>query len=301
MVGFDVVNCSRMQMARASHQSRENAARPASDAVSRGGRSSGDDPSPASGTQSIERAVRILREIAAHGPRGMRAADIAQRLGLERPTAYRILKGLAAQRMLVQDEDGKRFRLGQLIYELGLAAEPGINLRTICHPVLKELAERTGDCVFLVVRSGLESVCIDREAGTFPVRVLSLDIGVRRPLGLGAGGLALLLTMPEDEIGKVIAANARLYRDYGRLTTERLQDAIVRSRKAGFAVNDEDVIEGVSAIGLAIRPGNGGAAFAALAISGVTSRFNGRRAEVMRELSRSVKRLERKLDEHALR
>ena len=62
-----------------------------------------DGPAAGAGTQSIDRAVRILREIAAHGPQGMRATEIAARLGLERPTAYRIVKGLVAQRMLVQD------------------------------------------------------------------------------------------------------------------------------------------------------------------------------------------------------
>jgi len=255
----------------------------------------------AAGTQSIERAVRVLREIAAHGPLGMRATEIAARLGLERPTAYRIVKGLVAQRMLVQDTPGKRFRLGHLVYELGLAAEPGANLRTICRPVLKELAEATGDCVFLVVRSGLESVCLDREAGTFPVRVLTLDIGVRRPLGLGAGSLALLLTMPDAEIEHVIATNGPRYSEYGRLTPERLKKAIVRSRAAGFAVNDEDVIEGVSALGLAIRPMKGGSSFAALSISGLTSRFSGRRTKVMRQLRKAVRTLERELGEHGLR
>jgi len=240
--------------------------------------------------------VRILREIAARGPAGMRAPELAVRIGLERPTVYRILKGLVAQRMLFQDSASKCFCLGALIYELGLAAEPQLNLRGICRETLSRLAQETGDCVFLLVRSGLESVCIDREAGSFPVKALTLDIGARRPLGVGAGSLALVLTFPPEEIERVIAANTMSYGAYGHFTPERLRAALVRSRRAGYAINDEDVMDGVSGIGLGIRPDGHSPALAAISISGITTRISGaRRKDLATLLRQSVRGLERRL------
>lgn len=251
---------------------------------------------PPLGTQSIHRAVTILREIAAHGPKGLRLADIADVLELERPTAHRIVKGLVAQGMLMQDRDNKHYRLGHVVYELGLAASPHFNLKEICQTALHTLAEKSGDSVFLVVRSGLDAVCIDRIEGGYPIQARTLDIGGRRPLGVGAGSLALLMALPEPDIEQIIAANAERLGSFGRTTVERLRKAIAVSRDAGYAVNEEDVLPGVSAIGLIIRP-RYGVPYAAVSIAAIESRLSGeRREEMARLLQKEVRGLEKLLD-----
>ncbi|MEI6246808.1 MAG: hydrogenase small subunit, partial [Acidobacteriota bacterium] len=148
------------------------------------------------GTQSVHRAISILRELATKGQYGLRLVDIAGAMGLERPTAHRIVKGLMAQGMIMQDPDTRTYRLGHLVYELGLAASPHFTLRELCQPGLQRLAEKSGDSVFLLVKSGQDSVCLDRFEGSFQIKARTLDIGVRRPLGVGAGGLSLLMALP---------------------------------------------------------------------------------------------------------
>ena len=64
------------------------------------------------GTQSIERALTLLREIAAHNRGGSRLLDLATRTGLQRPTVHRMLKCLAAENMVQQDPDTHRYFLG---------------------------------------------------------------------------------------------------------------------------------------------------------------------------------------------
>ncbi|MGH8649199.1 MAG: helix-turn-helix domain-containing protein, partial [Burkholderiales bacterium] len=49
------------------------------------------------GTQSIERALTLLREIAAHNRSGSRLLDLATRTGLQRPTVHRMLKCLTTE------------------------------------------------------------------------------------------------------------------------------------------------------------------------------------------------------------
>jgi DNA-binding IclR family transcriptional regulator len=247
------------------------------------------------GTQSVHRAISILRELATRGQSGLRLVDIAAAMDLERPTAHRIVKGLMAHGMIMQDDASKRYRLGHLVYELGLAAAPHFTLRELCQPVLQRLAERTGDSAFLVVRSGQDVVCIDRVEGGFPIKARTLDIGVRRPLGVGAAGLALLMSLPEPEIEPVIELNAPRFGSFGRLTAERLRHAIAASRKAGYSINDEDVLEGVAAIGAAIQPRDG-PPYAAVSIAGIASRLSGpRRAEVAQFMLKEVRALEKKL------
>jgi len=92
--------------------------------------------------------------------------------------------------------------------------------------------------VFLIARSGYDSVCIDRREGAFPIKTFTLDVGTRRPLGAGAGGLALLLLLPDEEVDAIIAANAVRIGSYNKLTVPALLKALRRSRELGYALND---------------------------------------------------------------
>lgn len=247
------------------------------------------------GTQSIHRAVTMLREIAARGQKGLRLVELAEALDLERPTAHRIVKGLVAQGMVAQNSQTKAYRLGHVVYELGLAAAPYFNLKDLCHPTLRRLTDKTGDSVFLMVRSGLDAVCFDHLEGAYPIQARALDIGGRRPLGVGAGGLALLLCYPDDEIEHIIDVTAPRFAAFGRTTVDRLRRAIQISREVGYVVNNEDVLEGVCAIGVPIRIGRG-QPYAAISIAAVTARMTSpRREELVSLLFREVRLLEKKL------
>jgi len=248
------------------------------------------------GTQTIHRAVTMLREIAAF-QKGRRLVDIAESMGLERPTAHRIVKGLMSQGMVMQDPSTKCYRLGHVVYELGLAASPYFNLKEICQPILIRMAERTGDSVYLVARSGFDTVCIDRLEGSYPIKARTMEVGSRRPLGLGAASVALLLGMSDAEIEQVIAVNMPRMAPFGAMTGERLRQVIANSRRAGYAINDEDVLPEIAAIGAAIMP-RSGQPFAAVSIAGVTARLTGpRQDELAKMLHKEVRALARKLEE----
>ena len=146
------------------------------------------------------------------------------------------------------------------------------------------------------MRSGLDAVCIDRLEGSYPIQARTLDVGGRRPLGCGAGGLALLLELTDDEIERVIVTNTSRLASIGHMTPDRMRAAVRKSRKAGYAVNEEDVLPGVSAIGVSIRPKNG-PAYAAISIAGISARFEGaRREELAALLMKEVKVLGRRLE-----
>jgi DNA-binding IclR family transcriptional regulator len=61
-----------------------------------------------------------------------------------------------------------RYLLGHLTYELGLAAARGIDMPAIAALSLDRIARGIGDTVYLLQRSRLDAVCIDRRAGSFP-------------------------------------------------------------------------------------------------------------------------------------
>ncbi|MDA4183469.1 hypothetical protein NY815_07130, partial [Escherichia coli] len=74
------------------------------------------------------------------------------------------------------------------LHELGLLARPRYRLSDLCDGALHRLADVTQDTLYLSERSGMEAVCTNRALGDFPIKAMPLDIGIRRPLGVGAGG-----------------------------------------------------------------------------------------------------------------
>ncbi len=61
-----------------------------------------------------------------------------------------MLKALVAEGMVSRDDRARRYRLGTLVFELGLVAAPQFNLRELCAASLQRLAEATGDTAFPV-------------------------------------------------------------------------------------------------------------------------------------------------------
>ena len=255
---------------------------------------SGDEETRLTGTQSIERALTLLREIAAHNRGGSRLLDLATRTGLQRPTVHRMLKCLTFENMVQQDPDTHRYYLGPMVFELGLTATPRYNLRETCHPALTRIAEATGDTVFLTQRSGLDSVCLDRREGTFPIKTFTLEVGMRRPLGVGTGSLAILSALPEEEIEKVVGANNVRLPEYG-LNGGSLISQVKRAQKLGFAMREMPGLAGVRSVGQALR-NQGGVPFAALSVSTISSRMSEKRAsEIATLLKNETRQIERQI------
>jgi DNA-binding IclR family transcriptional regulator len=252
-------------------------------------KSTGAESARLSGTQSIERALILMREIAAHNRTGTRLLDLASRTGLQRPTVHRMLKCLTLENMVQQDPESHRYFLGPMVFELGLTAAPRFNLREICHPAMSRIAEATGDTVFLTQRSGLDAVCVDRHEGTFPIKTFTLEIGMRRPLGVGTGSLAILSALPDEEVRDIVNANAPRLPEYG-LSPASLQTQVKKAQKLGYAVREMPTLAGVRSLGHVLH-NQGGIAFAALSISAISSRMSEKRVAELAAMLKSEARL----------
>lgn len=188
----------------------------------------------ADGTQAIARAAALLRALARLEEKGFRLVDLAAALGLERPTVHRILRRLVDERLVVQNPADRTYRLGPLVYELGLVAEPPVAVHASCDASLDEIAALSGDTVFAFIASSYDVVCIDRREGSYPVKALLLPVGGRRPLGTGAGSLALLSALSEAEAGQVLTANAARLQALGEESTQSLRQMVDQGRADGF-------------------------------------------------------------------
>jgi DNA-binding IclR family transcriptional regulator len=149
-------------------------------------------------------------------------------------------------------------------------------VRDRARPALVRLAAASGDTVLLSTRHGLESVCVDREFGDFPIRANYLDIGSRRPLGAGAGSLALLAWLPTEEAETVIRlVEPALTQRYPRLPAQRVREEVRRSRENGYALLLDVVVERMGGIAVPIL-GADGRPVAAISIAALSERISSR-------------------------
>ncbi|MBX3628286.1 MAG: IclR family transcriptional regulator [Rhizobacter sp.] len=246
------------------------------------------------GTQSIQRVVGLLRELASHNRTGLRLVDLVQAAGLEQPTVHRMLKSLVAEGLVMQDAQTKRYFLGQALYEFGLAAGQRFGLRTLCEPVLESLARETGDTVFLTVRSGDEAVCLDRREGASPIKIFTLAVGDRRPLGIGAGSLALLAALPDEDVRRVITTQVPRSATLGESNAPALLERVQTTRALGYVLHDVRHFEGVRAVGVAVLDATG-QPVAALSLSTLAARLSGEllqeRLTSLRQHAKSIEHL----------
>jgi len=166
----------------------------------------------------------------------MRLGDITAASGLPSSTCFRMLNRLESEGVLERNAVTRNYLLGPLIYELGLLAQPRFQLAQRCENTLTAMAELTQDTVYLSERRGNEAVCSARALGDFPIKALTLKVGVRRPLGVGAGGLAILCALPRSEAADIIESHAERYPKLSSLTAQRVRAQILRGSESCSAL-----------------------------------------------------------------
>ena len=142
--------------------------------------------------------------------------------------------------------------MGGLAYELGLAVSRGVLDVARWRDVIDSVARRTGVTSYLMRRSGVEAVCLVKAEGTSVVRVIPVEVGQRRLLGVGAGATALLAALDAQTCERVMETITPGLRNHPRITVEVLRKAVTEARATGFAISQGRVVEESFGIGLII-------------------------------------------------
>ena len=228
------------------------------------------------GTQSLQRAMALLREVTASSGGGLSAAEMAARAHMDRMTAHRMARSLAAEGLFDYSRETRRYFLGPLAYEIGLAASERADLPKLCAAAMKRIAAETGDTVFLMLRSDDDAVCAARTEGSYPVKTFVVDVGVRRPLGVGAGSLAIFAALPIEESEALLKRNAARLAPYPGVTVDKIRTRAAASRGHDHAAGDVIDVPNVRAVGVVIRT-PGGRPVASLSIAAIAARFANKR------------------------
>ncbi|TJW06985.1 MAG: IclR family transcriptional regulator [Mesorhizobium sp.] len=250
----------------------------------------------AKGTQLLDRSVALLNYLGEVGEQGARIQEMAKALGLTGSTAHRIVSALERHLLIERETSTKRYRLGLSLFALGAKAADGTGLRRLCRPALTRLAAQTGDTVFLMARSGFNTVCVDRQEGIYVIDSLTGHIGGQVPLGVGSASLAILAYLPPEEADAIISANAHLYGAFDHLSADEIRRQLPAIRERGYALDQGHLVAGISALALPIRP-QGRDVMAALAINTTSARMPAEQIpELVASIGREVEIIERSVN-----
>lgn len=246
---------------------------------------SGDGKAPRSTrVQSVDRAVALLRAVAAASGPNATVTALAETCELNRATAWRLLMTLEAHGLVVADRKTGRYRIGFGIVEL--VGSAGVDaLVQSAHPVLERLCLQTGETAALAVVRGRELTYVDEVA---PVAIVSATWRGRTvPLHATSTGKALLAFSEPSEVSGMTGPKLRRYTDATIAGQAELRTELERTRERGFAEcrgEFETSAWGVSAPVL----DSSGRPLAILSIWGPPDRVSEARFDALGELARDA-------------
>ena len=223
--------------------------------------------------RSVETLFDIVEHV--HHEGGVTVSEAADELDYAKSTIHRHLATLEKRGYVVND-DG--YYVGLQFLELGEDARNRRRGYRLAREKVEELADETDERAQFLVEEHGEAVYIHRALGERAVRT-DPGIGKRIPLYATASGKAILAALPEDERSRIIEQTS-----FKEITDETITDPdTLRSeldhiRERGYAINKEENLDGLRAIGIPVKNPKGGV-IGGLSVSGPSHRFTGEQFE----------------------
>jgi IclR family transcriptional regulator, blcABC operon repressor len=208
---------------------------------------------------AVTRAGAILDLLAENAGEAAGPSELARRLGLPKSSIANICNALAEIGLVRRIGTG--FALGRKLAELGGAYLASVDLVQEFYDACRTLPTGSVETVQLAILDGLEMTYLARHDGRQPVRLTS-QIGRRLPATVTATGKAALASLDQDDLDRRLAGVWELPvltpRSIGSVAALRAELTAVRGR--GYAMDDEETVQGVVCFGVMIpgrRPGEG--------------------------------------------
>ena len=242
---------------------------------------------PEPGVQVIARAASILRRLGT-APQGRSLAELAAEVQLPRSTVHRLIKALEVEGFVAPVSATAGFRLGPGLLQIASASREW--LVALVHPELVALSGRLKETVDLAVLAGDRVLFIDQVARPHRLQTVSA-VGVSFPLHSTANGKALLASLEEGEVRKLLPVRLRRLTCHTITSLEVLLNELEDVRTTGLAWDREENDIGICAVGTAIDSAVG--LRLAVTVPVPAGRFAGREHELASALLLTRRRIEK--------
>jgi DNA-binding IclR family transcriptional regulator len=202
---------------------------------------------------AVDKCFGIL-EFLAGSKRPLGVTDLSLGLGYHKSTVFNIIYTLVDLGFLETASENK-VRLGSKLYALGREAGADSYLISKIRPYLEEINQKTKLSVFLGLRSERKAVIADKVDSPYDIKVSS-ETGMKIPLTAGAGGQVLLSQLPEAQIDKILKEDKlKKFTPWTVTDPKRFKNKVKKVSLEGFALDDEEYIEGIRALAVPLNVG----------------------------------------------
>jgi DNA-binding IclR family transcriptional regulator len=199
--------------------------------------------------------------------------QISQMTGLNKSRIIRLCGSLAAKGVIAVDSETHKYKLGVKILSLSRVYEQSNTLISLARPILRDLAQRSGESATLFVPDGCDRLCLAREEGTHSIRFNIVE-GQRLPIHAGAGGKVLLAFGSSDLREKILQKTSLRKLTRNTITDPQgFRQEIKAIRQQGFAFSSGERDSEVAALAAPIY-NHEDRICAALSVAGPIHRFS---------------------------
>ncbi|MFD2327759.1 IclR family transcriptional regulator [Cohnella sp. GCM10020058] len=237
---------------------------------------------------ALERAHEVLHCIAAR-PSRLRMMDLVSETGINKSTMFSLLQTMESLHW-VNREKGETYALGPVFATLGRAYFSGIDLVAQFQRLAAGAAERVGETVQLGRLEGAHILYLAKREAPAPVRLVS-EPGMRIPAYATAMGKALLSLMPDEQIRALFAGAAfERFTEKTASNVEALIGQLESVRDLGYAVDEEEVVNGIACIAAAVKD-PGGVPSTAVSFTMPMPRWEAKKPIALAEVQRLAEQL----------
>jgi IclR family acetate operon transcriptional repressor len=237
-------------------------------------------------TRSVARAVAIL-QVFDESRSELGVTELSQLTGIDKSTVYRLLNDLQQGGLIEQNPETSKYRLGFGLVRLAGLALRRVELTDIARPHLRELANLSQETVNLSLLTNSNKIIdIDGIASPRMVRNVGWS-GREMPIHAVSGGKVVMAYMSDERVDRIVAGGLESFTEHTITDPARLHDELEQVRQVGYAIAEEELEAGLSAVAAPIW-NHEGQVMAVISVSGPSFRLP---RERLAELGIATKRI----------
>ncbi|MEW9674072.1 IclR family transcriptional regulator [Ammoniphilus sp. 3BR4] len=228
--------------------------------------------------KSLVKSLEII-EALAESPSTAKALTVS--LGMNKSTLHRFLFTLDKQNYIEQTESGE-YCLTQKFIQLGLSAQSHLKLSILAKPYLAQLSEEVGESSLIACFHHDEVFYMDKVESPQALRIV-MDVGKRVPCYCVASGKVFLAHMSREQLQDYLNRTPLQARTGNTMVNpSRLKQDLEQVIRQGYALDNEEFEPGLRGVAAPIYDYTG-KVIAALCVSGVSSRLDEVRVDMISE------------------
>lgn len=206
--------------------------------------------------QPVVRTLNVLR-VLGQAERGMSLQELCDVLSIPLGSMHRVLSVLSDERFITRSQTNKKYFLGPAARELANEGTRPHGALVAPHPALGNLADVTGETVFMTELVGDRAICISLVEGQYPLR-LFVRIGQEMPLHAAASARVLLADLDDSTVIGLLARHPMTaFTKETPATIEDVVEHLTMIRARGYDVCDDELDKGVWAVAAPVYTSTG--------------------------------------------